>query len=50
MRRILVTLITACSLAMSFGAAQAADPTRGGALQSLLWPEPSGIVAGMPSA
>ncbi len=46
MRRILVTLITACSLAMSFGAAQAADPTRGGALQSLLWPEPPGIMAG----
>ena len=46
MRRILVTLITAWSLALSFGSAHAAEPTRGGALQSLLWPEPPGIMAG----
>ncbi len=46
MRRILVTVITAWALALSLAPAYGAEPTRGGTLQSLLWPEPPGIMSG----
>lgn len=46
MRRTLFTLFIVWSCALSFASAQNAEPTRGGALQSLLWPEPPGIMSG----
>ena len=46
MRRIVSILFVVWSCALSFASAQTAEPTRGGALQSLLWPEPPGIMSG----
>lgn len=46
MRRILFILFIVWSCALSLASAQNPEPTRGGALQSLLWPEPPGIMSG----